>query len=104
VTSKLCTVFCRDATGAEHSVEVTARTLYEAVGLGLQIFRANEWVDGVGRNWALKVAVQNPEVMHSVRLADSENWLEGSGRSTAEQALKVELRSLLGNRKTGASR
>ena len=95
MTAKLCKVCCRDATGAEDSVEVMARSLYEAVGRGLQIFRAHEWVDGVGRNWAVTVAVKNPEVPHSVRLTDFENWLQGSGKSPAEQALKTELRSLM---------
>jgi len=103
VTAKLCKVSCRDASGAEHSVEISARTLYEAVGRGLQIFRAHEWVDGVGRNWALTVAVKNPEVTHSVRINDFENWLEGSGKSPAEQALKVELRALFANGKSGRS-
>jgi hypothetical protein len=46
--------------------------------------------------------VKNPEVTHSVRLADFENWLQGSGKSPAEQALKVELRALLPNGKPGA--
>lgn len=91
-----------DAGGTEHSVEITARSLYEAVGRALEILRAHEWVDGVGRNWALSVAVRNPEVTHSVRLADFENWLQGSGKSPAEQALKVELRALLPNGKPGA--
>lgn len=76
-------------------MEVIARTLYEAVGRGLQIFRANEWIDGLGRNSALSVSVKNPEVTHNVRIIDFENWLEGSGKSPAEQALKVELRELL---------
>jgi len=58
VSEKLCRVSCHDAAGAEHSVEVKARTLYEAVGRGLQIFRANDWVDGIGRNWALTVVVK----------------------------------------------
>lgn len=103
MTSKLCKVTCRDATGVEHSVEITARSLYEAVGRALQIFRANEWVDGVGRNWALTVAVKHPEVTHCVRLANFENWLRGSGKTPAEQALKVELRALLWNGKAGRS-
>ena len=102
MAAKLCKVSCRDATGAEHSVEVMARTLYEAVGRGLQILRAHEWVDGVGRNWALTVAVKNPEVTHSVRLMEFENWLQGSGKSPAEQALKIELRSLFSDKESNS--
>lgn len=39
----------------------------------------------------LTVAVKNPEVAHSVRLADFENWLQRSGKTPGEQALNVEL-------------
>ncbi len=50
VTAKLCKVSCRNPTAAEHSVEVMARCLYEAVGrvrhilppLGLYVARARE--------------------------------------------------------------
>jgi hypothetical protein len=45
------------------------------------------------------VIVKSPEVTHSVRLSDFENWLDGSGKSPAEQALKVELRELLADEK-----
>jgi hypothetical protein len=62
---------------------------------GLQIFRANEWISDLGRNSALSVSVKSPEVTHNVRIIDFENWLEGSGKSPADQALKVELRGLL---------
>ena len=38
-----CRVTCRDAQGVEHSVEVTAQTLYEAVAQAWQIFGENDW-------------------------------------------------------------
>ncbi len=95
MTAKTCRVWCRDPNGIEHTVEVTARTLYEAVGRTLQIFRTNEWIDGLGRNSALSVSVKSPEITHNVRIIDFENWLEGAGKSPAEQALKVELRASL---------
>jgi hypothetical protein len=34
----------------------------------------------------------NPEVEHSVRLADFERWLQAQGKSPAEEALKTERR------------
>jgi hypothetical protein len=48
----------------------TASTKRSAVGL--QILRAHDWIDGVGRNWALTGVVRNPEVTHSVRIPDFE--------------------------------
>ena len=38
-----CTVSCFDLRGCEHTVEVTADSLYEAVAQGLRVFRENDW-------------------------------------------------------------
>lgn len=100
MTAKMCRVSCCDAAGVEHGVEVMARSLYEAVGRALQILRAHDWAGTVWRNSVLSITVKSPEVTHSVRISDFENWLEGSGKSPAEQALKVELRELLADEKT----
>ena len=91
---RTCKVSFRDVNGAEHSVEVTARSLYEAVGRGLHVFRQNDWVDGIHQNLTITIAVTEPEVEHRVRIKDFENWLSSSGKSPAEQALKGELRDL----------
>ena len=92
---KNCKVSCLDSNGAEHLVEVSARSLYEAVARGLFVLRANDWVDKIGRNSTITIAVKEPEVEHKVRISDFENWLASNGRSPAEQALKSDLRSLL---------
>jgi hypothetical protein len=91
---RTCKVSCRDANGTEHSVEVTARSLYEALARGLHILRPNDWVDGIRQNSTITVAVKEPEVEHKVRIRDFENWLASNGKSPAEQALKCELRAL----------
>jgi hypothetical protein len=41
------------------------------------------------------VIVKQPEVEHTVRVPDFENWLESAGRSPAEMSLKTRLRELL---------
>ena len=49
--------------GAEHTVEVTASTLYEAVALGLKLIGGHEWVVGIpGAQNAAKVCVKNVQV------------------------------------------
>jgi hypothetical protein len=95
VAQKACKVFCRDSNGLEHAVEVTARSLYEAVARGLVVLRANEWVDEINQNSTITIAVKEPEVEHKVRIRDFENWLTSNGKSPAEQALKTDLRALL---------
>jgi hypothetical protein len=90
-------VTCRDIEGVEHSVEVTAESLYEAVARGLAAFRGGEWVRDIGHHLiTVTIVVKQPEVEHKVRIRDFEAWLESNGRSPAEMALKSRLRELLG--------
>ena len=91
---RTCRVSCLDANGAEHAVEVTARSLYEAVARGLHILRQKDWVNGIHQNSTITIAVKEPEVEHRVRIRDFENWLSSNGKSPAEQALKSDLRAL----------
>ena len=83
--------------GVEHSVEVTAETLYEAVAQGLRAFRDAEWASDIGAGpTANTVTVKQPVVQHRVRVKDFVAWLESAGRSPAEMSLKSRLRQLLG--------
>jgi hypothetical protein len=93
---RTCTVSCCDLKGIEHSIEVTADSLYEAVAHGLRVFRENDWVDDVGRGQTtVTVVVRQPEVEHKVRVRDFEQWLESQGRTPAEMSLKSRLRELM---------
>ena len=62
---RTCRISCLDANGAEHPVEVTARSLYEAVGRGLHVLRENDWVDAI-QNSTIRIAVKESEVEGSV--------------------------------------
>lgn len=91
-----CKVSYCDPTGVEHTVEVTADSLYEAVAQGLRVFRENDWINEVGRGQAtISVAVAHPEVQHKVRIQDFERWLESQRRTPADMSLKARLRELL---------
>jgi hypothetical protein len=93
---RTCTVSCTDLRGCEHTVEVTAGSLYEAVAQGLRVFRENDWVDDIGRGQTtVSVVVRHPVVEHKVRVQDFERWLESQGRTPAEVSLKGRLRDLL---------
>ncbi len=41
-----CRVTIRDPEGIEHTAEVTAESLYEAIALGLKAIRESSWVEG----------------------------------------------------------
>jgi len=42
---RTCKVSCRDPQGVEHTVEISAQSLYEAVAQTLRVFREYEWCD-----------------------------------------------------------
>ena len=93
---RTCTVSCCDLKGVEHSVEVTADSLYEAVAQGLRAFRENDWVDDLGHGMTtITVVARQPQVEHKVRVMDFERWLESNGRTPAEMSLKNRLREIL---------
>src|SRR6202044_3671575 len=80
----------------EHSLEVTAASLYEAVARGLRGFPENDWVDELGRGHAtITVVVKQPRVEHKVRIQDFEEWLDSHARSPADMRLQNGLRELV---------
>jgi hypothetical protein len=96
VALKTCKVSCFDLRGVEHTIEVSAGSVYEAVAQALRIFRDNEWVEDIGRGQTpIFVKVKSPEIEHTVRVQDFERWLEASPGSPAEMILKNRLRELL---------
>jgi hypothetical protein len=49
VALRTCRVTCSDLDGIEHSVEVRADSLYEAVAQGLRAFRDADWAGDIGQ-------------------------------------------------------
>ena len=93
---RTCRVTCRDSRGVEHTIEVSARSLYEAVAQALRVFRENDWYEDPDREpAAVVVNVKQPEIEHQVRIRDFQNWLDSAGKSPAEMALKNRLRAIL---------
>jgi hypothetical protein len=87
----------RDVQGVEHTVQVTAQSLYEAVAQALRVFRDDAWSEDPDRCPAsVVVTINQPQVEHRVRIKDFENWLESAGRSPSEMALKSRLRDIIG--------
>ena len=62
--------------GAEHTVQLKASTLYEAVALGLASIRSDEWVEEIPERLnSVKASVLNIPVEHSVKITDFNAWL-----------------------------
>lgn len=93
---RTCVVTAKDLQGIEHSVQVTAETLYEAVTLALRAFRQNSWVDEIAGGFnVIQVVVKEPELKHKVVMRDLERWLSVHGGSPKEVSVKNRVRTLL---------
>jgi hypothetical protein len=72
VAPKTCKVSCFDLKEANHTVEVSAGSVYEAIAQALRIFRDNEWVGDLGHGQTpITVKVKNAEIKHVVRVQTS---------------------------------
>jgi hypothetical protein len=97
VALRNCTVSVSDLEGIEHTVEVTAATLFEAVAAALTAFREDEWVGQIGNGLTtVGVSVHQPAVEHRVRVKDFLAWLKKKGGSPAEVSLREKLTKMLG--------
>lgn len=101
-----CEVSYTDPEGIRHSVQVTAESLYEAAVLGIEALRACPVRSGdVGLGATLEVEVYQSLTRHSLPVTRLKRWLEGSGKTPAEQVLKKRLRELFsGEREAGPAR
>jgi uncharacterized protein (UPF0210 family) len=100
VVLRTCTVAVKDLGNVEHSVEVTAETLYEAIATALAALQKDNWVGEIGQGFStVTVVVQQPPVKHEVKMKDFLSWLGRQGRSPAEVMLKQKLERILGKEK-----
>jgi hypothetical protein len=96
VVLRTCTVAVKDIRDVEHSIEVTAETLYEAIATALAALQQDNWVGEIGQGFAtVTVLVQQPPVKHEVKMKDFVSWLGRQGRSPAEVILKQKLDKIL---------
>jgi hypothetical protein len=89
VVLRACKVSVTDVGEVEHTIEVTAETLYEAVATALALLRRDHWVGEIGRGLTtVSVLVQQPPVRHEVKMKAFLSWLERQGGSPAEISLR----------------
>jgi hypothetical protein len=91
VPVRQCRVSFRDQRGCAHETEVTAESLFEAAGMALLIFEQQGFIGDEGV-LDLEVDVKAPATVHHVPVARARAWLQSSGRTPKEQAVKSRLR------------
>lgn len=86
----------RDSDGIEHTAEVTADSMYEAVALGLTAIRKSSWVEDIAENFEIRVLVRDTPVEHSIAFRKFTQWLEQRGKTPKEITAKNRIREILG--------
>jgi len=80
-----------------HSVAVAASSMYEAAALGLAEFKRSGFAMAMaGPGTRLTVTVEAPSTAHELTVSRLQAWLDSSGKTPREQAVKVRLRQALG--------
>jgi hypothetical protein len=88
----------KDSEDIEHTVEVEARTLYEAVGLAIERFRHCDHVKYEPQGLhEFTVESREPGTQHRLTRKTFDAWLRRPGGSPADVALKTRLKGLLGD-------
>jgi hypothetical protein len=79
-----------------HSVDVMAESLYETAALAVKAFRSAKLLESQpALATELEIKVTTPAVTHTVSVRRLQDWLECSGKTPREQALKHRLRGML---------
>ena len=85
-----------DGAGVTHSVAVAASSMYEAAALGLsELKRCGFAMAMAGPGTRLTVTVESPSTSHELTVSRLQAWLDSSGKTPREQAVKVRLRQAL---------
>ena len=98
--TKTCTVSFTGPSGASHSVEVSADSLYEAAIIGFSLLKADGWVEPVAPGTRLEIQVRHPATTHCVSLAQLRRWVDGIAVSPDETLKKRKLKALLAGQET----
>lgn len=91
-----CKVTIEDREGIEHSVQVNASSLYEAVALGLKAVQGSSWAGEIpqGANTVTVCAVQ-PGIEHKVKIDTFKTWLARTPKGPAEAVAQAKVRDIL---------
>ena len=93
---RACRVTVHDLDGIEHTAEVTASSLYEAVAIGLRVIRDSEWAGQLPQSLG-KITVSSApvHVEHTVKFDAFNRWIRQQGRGPADMMQRRRIRELL---------
>lgn len=90
-----------DLDQVQHTVEVSASSLYEAIALGIAIIRRSDWAGQLPTGLTeIKVRVMDISAEHVVRYIDFEKWLERGGNTPIGMTQRDRVREILAIKET----
>ena len=87
---KACRVTYKDLDGVRHSVEVVAESVYEASVLALSALSKHEWIESVGPGTRLDIQIIEPNVTHTLLVAQLKQWLDRPQTSHDDSMKKLK--------------
>jgi hypothetical protein len=96
VPKRHCRVTVTDMDEIEHTTQVSAASLYEAVALGLRAIKKSSWTGEIpeGLNTVTVHIIDDP-IEHTVQMKVFRNWIAREGGSPADRAARAKVREIL---------
>ncbi len=82
--------------GIEHTAQVSASTLYEAIALGLRAIKKSSWAGEIPEGLTtVTVHILEDPIEHSVQMQVFRKWLAKDGGSPSDRAARAKVREIL---------
>lgn len=82
--------------GIEHTAQVSASTLYEAIALGLRAIKKSSWAGEIPEGLTtVTVHILEDPIEHAVQMQVFKKWLAKDGGSPSDRAARAKVREIL---------
>jgi hypothetical protein len=96
VPNRCCKVTVTDMDGIEHTAQVTANSLYEAVALGLRAIKKSFWAGEIPEGLTtVTVHILEDPIQHTVQMKVFRKWIARDGGSPSDRAARAKVREIL---------
>jgi hypothetical protein len=80
----------------EHTAQVSANSLYEAVALGLRAIKKSSWAGEIPEGLTtVTVHLVDDPVAHTVKMQVFRKWISREGGSPSDRAARAKVREIL---------
>jgi hypothetical protein len=96
VPARCCKVTITDMDGIEHTAQVNANSLYEAVALGLRAIKKSSWAGEIPEGLTtVTVHVIDDPIEHTVQMKVFRKWITRQGGSPSDRSARAKVREIL---------